>query len=263
MTTSPQDTCHEESCTFEKASVTDATDGEWIFPMRDTSLIFIDGLPGSGKSTTAELITARLQHHGFEADLLTECREGHPLNVGGELHPSGRTTGQEFFEHYTPTLLIAESLERWRQFAEEKQRVSTVTVAESYPFQNSIRILFQMNAPLDLVQEYEAQVEATISHLNPVLIYFDHSASTQSLQTVYEQRGPEWTSYFVSVVTRCAYAQARGLHGLDGVLTLIEDYQSLMNTIITQFPYPVHVLRECHGQWPRCHEQIAAFLGLP
>lgn len=231
--------------------------------MRNTRLILIDGLPGSGKSTTAERITARLREQGIEADLLTECQEGHPLNVGGELHPSGSTTGQEFFERYTPASLISESLERWRQFVEEKERAATVTVAESYPFQNSIRILFQMSAPFELVREYESQVEATISRLNPVLIYFDHSAAAQSLQTIYEQRGAEWTAYFVSVATQCAYAQAKGLQGFDGALTLIEDYQFLMNALVKQFLYPMQVLRDCRDHWQTCHKKIGAFLELP
>lgn len=38
------------------------------------------------------------------------------MNVGGVLHPAGRTTGAGLFARYTPDAYVEESVRRWRAF---------------------------------------------------------------------------------------------------------------------------------------------------
>ena len=108
--------------------------------MRDTRLIFVDGLPGAGKSTTAEYVTRELEQRGIPCRLLREREPDHPLNVGGEWHPSGRTTGARMFAEYTVGAFVEESLARWSAFATQALVSERVNVLDSYPFQNSVRV---------------------------------------------------------------------------------------------------------------------------
>ena len=85
--------------------------------VRVTRVIFVDGLPGSGKSTTAEWIAVDLAARGLPCRLLREREADHPLNVGGDLHPSGSTTGTRMFSTYTVSSFVEESLARWREGA--------------------------------------------------------------------------------------------------------------------------------------------------
>jgi adenylate kinase family enzyme len=46
--------------------------------MFDTKLIILDGLPGSGKSTTAQWLELQLQRNGFDAQWYWEGDVPHP-----------------------------------------------------------------------------------------------------------------------------------------------------------------------------------------
>jgi hypothetical protein len=69
--------------------------------MRESKLIFVEGLPGSGKTTTAAWLASRLRSERVMVNLFLEHQPEHPLNVGGTLHPSGETSGEAFFQRYT------------------------------------------------------------------------------------------------------------------------------------------------------------------
>jgi shikimate kinase len=48
--------------------------------MRETQLVFVDGLPGLGKTTTASWLASRLQSRQLATDLFLESQPGHPTN---------------------------------------------------------------------------------------------------------------------------------------------------------------------------------------
>jgi hypothetical protein len=80
--------------------------------MRETKLIFAERLPGSAKTTTASWLPSRLQAERRMVNLYLEHQPEHPLNVGGNLHPSGYTTGEAFFQRYTCASFVHESLQQ-------------------------------------------------------------------------------------------------------------------------------------------------------
>ena len=119
-------------------------------------MIFVDGLPGSGKSTTAEYVAGELEQRGIPCRLLREREADHPLNVGGDLHPSGRTTGARLFAAYSVRSFVEESRARWSVFVAEAMGSDRVNVLDSYPFQNSVRVLLQMDADPITLAAYQS-----------------------------------------------------------------------------------------------------------
>jgi hypothetical protein len=233
--------------------------------MRNSKLILIDGLPGLGKSTAAATFATRLKSKQLMVNLLMEIQPGHPLNVGGELHPAGSTTGEALFTRYTPQTFVAESLERWQSFVAAASQSQAINVLDSFPFQNSIRILLQMDATFDFMLAYANQVETLILPLNPLLIYFnqpDISEAFSHVDQITAQRGKEWTDYVIRLVTNCPYAEARHLKGFQGVLTFITDYKQLIDALLPHSRIPRLELEHCSGNWDACYRQIATFLEL-
>jgi len=84
--------------------------------MLGTRTIFVEGLPGAGKGTTAKYVVGELEQRGVPFRLLRERETDHPLNVVGDLHPSGSTTGSRMFAAYTVGVFVEESLARWDAF---------------------------------------------------------------------------------------------------------------------------------------------------
>jgi hypothetical protein len=87
-------------------------------------LVLVEGLPGSGKSTTAKTLVARLRQKQLAAVLYPEVDADHPLNVGGALHPAGATTGEELFRRYTVEAYIARA---WTAGARSSTALSLLT----------------------------------------------------------------------------------------------------------------------------------------
>jgi hypothetical protein len=229
--------------------------------MLGTRMIFVDGLPGSGKSKTAEYVAGELDHRGIPCRLLRERETDHPLNVGGDLHPSGSTTGARMFSAYTVGSFVEESFARWDTFVAKAMGSERINVLDSYPFQNSVRVLSQMDADPVTLAAYQACVEQKAAGLDPVLIYLDPGGAERTIRAIAEQRGPAWTDYVIAVVTECPYASARGLEGMDGVVAIMRAYKHLLDESVARFPFPKLVLSDCHRRWPDCHAKVRGFLG--
>ncbi|TAK20158.1 MAG: hypothetical protein EPO26_18860 [Chloroflexota bacterium] len=228
--------------------------------MRDTRLVFIDGIPGSGKTTTARSVDAVLAQRSVEVRCFLEEHPDHPLHVGGPLHPSGRTTGAAFFGRYTVDSFVDESLRRWRTFVNAAERADAVHVVESYPYQSAARVLLQMDASTDRIREYAAAVEQIVNVLRPVVIYFDRRDVAGALRAISEQRGPEWTTYAVQLVTDCPYGRRRELHDLEGALVFMSAYKAVMDDLLGDSRLLAQKLGDCAGRWEACYQQIWAFL---
>ncbi len=233
--------------------------------MRNTKLIFIDGLPGLGKTTTASWVSARLKSEGLTVNLFEEHQAGHPLNVGGDLHPAGDTPGEAFFQRYTVESFIQESLEKWSASIPAALQSDAINILDSYPFQNSVRVLLQMDAAPDSIREYAEKVENLVMPLHPVLIYLNHRDIPSAIQQFHQislQRGQAWTDYVVELVTQCPYAEARHLEGYDGVTEFLLDYKQVIENLMSQSHIPRIVLENCAAGWDGCYRQIETFLGL-
>jgi len=231
--------------------------------MVGTRMVFVDGLPGSGKSTTAEYVARELEKRGISCRLLRERETDHPLNVGGNLHPSGSTTGARMFAAYTVGSFVRESLARWNAFVADAMGLNRVNILDSYPFQNSVRVLSQMDADPVTLAAYQSSVEEAVAGLGPVLIYLDPGDAERTLRAIAEQRGPVWTDYAIAVVTECPYASVRGLHGMEGAVAILRSYKQLLDDSVARSPFPKLILSACERRWPECHAKINEFLGFP
>ena len=234
--------------------------------MLDTKLIFIEGLPGLGKTTTSVWLAKRLILRGFRVNFLEESQPQHPLNVGGDLHPACSTPGEVLFQRYTPDSYIQESLERWQAAVPVALQSEAINVLDSYPFQNSVRILLQMDAPIDVIREYFKQVESFTTPLHPVLIYYDQPDTTYAkdhFTQIAARRGSAWTEYATALVLRCPYAGNRHLQDFEGVLTFLADYKNLIDILLEQSRIPRIILDHGFDDWAEFYRQIEDFLGLP
>jgi len=104
--------------------------------MRNTKFIFIEGIMGSGKSTTALFLTEHLQKNGIAAQFMSE---GGPLRVALDLpHPNGVWLDVTIEEYIELSLL------KWRAFAQEARQCEMVTACDGLLFHgNMTDLLYQ------------------------------------------------------------------------------------------------------------------------
>ncbi len=228
--------------------------------MRNTRFIFVEGIMGSGKTTTAWFLTEQLQRHGVAAHFLLEGPTAeepeHPLRVATELpHPNGvwlDITVEEYIEL---------SLRKWRAFAQEARQAWTVTACDGLLFHGNMTDLMLMNASPNVLRSYVARVIETIADLNPVVIYFSHPDIARALRRICDARGSEWEAYQVNWKVSSPYGAERTLHGFDGLVQLYQSYCALCEGIFAQLTLPKLAIRN-EGDWARYYEEILAFLRL-
>src|SRR5262249_58352668 len=126
-------------------------------------------------------------------------------------------------------------LSGWKAFVTEAMHAAGDNILESYPFQNSVRILLQMDADPGTLAAYQASFEKAAAGLDPVLIYLDPGDAERALAAIAEQRGWAWTDYAIAVVTECPYASSRGLQGMDGAMTILKAYKRLLDECVARF----------------------------
>ncbi len=229
--------------------------------MRDTRFIFVEGIMGSGKSTTAWFLTEQLQRQGIPARFLLEGptidEPEHPLRVATALlHPNVVWLDVTIDEY------IALSLRKWRSFAQEARQSETVTACDGLLFHGNMTDLMLMNASPEVLRSYIAQVLETISDLNPVVIYFSHPDIARALRRICDARGSKWEAYQVNWKVLSPYGKERSLQGFDGLIQLYQSYCTLCEDIFAQLTLPKLAIRN-EGNWTGYYEEILSFLQLP
>ncbi len=228
--------------------------------MRNTRFIFVEGIMGSGKSTTADFLTNQLRQHGFAARFLLEGptieEPEHPLRIAtGFPHPNGiwlDLTVEEF---------IGLSLQKWHNFVQTAQQSATVTVCDGLLFHGNMTDVLLMNAEPQVLYQYVVQVIACLHSLNPVVIYFYHNDVARAIRAICDERGSEWEAYQVNWKVASPYGVQRSLQGFDGLVQLYQNYRALCDDIFSQLLLPK--LAICNeGDWARYYRDIQTFLQL-
>jgi hypothetical protein len=137
-----------------------------------------------------------------------------------------------------------------------------VNVLDSYPFQNSVRVLLQIDAVPITVAAHQSCVQEKAAGLGPVLVYLDPGDAERTVRAIAEPRGSAWTDYAIAVISECPYASCRGLQGMAGAVAALRAYEHLLDEQVARFPFPELVLSACHRRWPACYARIRQFLGL-
>lgn len=133
-----------------------SSEGPQEYPSK---LIFVDGLPGSGKSTTAQFVALQLQKHNLKARWFYEVEEPHPI------HYWDAANRDEFAQ---------KSLQLWRLFAASARQSDEITVLESSLFQRTLGLVLARyeNINEEWLIEYYAELQEIIVELAPMLVYY-------------------------------------------------------------------------------------------
>jgi hypothetical protein len=199
--------------------------------MQRQQIIFIDGLPGSGKSTAAGEIGRRLRG----SRIFLESQPDHPLLVGVP-DQQGAAFADIHEVHSADSFAVA-ALQKLEGFLNTaKQDVHHVF--ESHPMQSTVRVLVQLDAPEAAIVKFWSDLQDRLELARPRLLYFQEHEPRQALAEIFRKRGPTWENYVVEAFARYPWTKARHLSGLDAVFMAIEAYSGLMDRLVASWRFP-------------------------
>jgi hypothetical protein len=186
--------------------------------------IFVDGLPGTGKTSLARWLEDVLQAQGQPARCISESDLQHPL------HWFTYHDGDDFippnFNSITIPVHIENSLKKWKQFSLAAQSSETTFIIDGYPVLNSAGIFLWGDASRQQCQGYLEDLQGLMAGLRAALIYLRttdlESALARKLGWL-EREG--MTGFFMDSMESQPFLQRRGLKGRLGVYALWESVQ--------------------------------------
>ncbi|MGJ7488587.1 hypothetical protein ACSFA2_25200 [Variovorax sp. LT2P21] len=129
-------------------------------------LVIIEGIMGSGKSTTMKFVAKALEDAGRSALAVHERADPHPVRATDEL--------QNWFEPWpesTAEQLATRAISRWRSFAEEFRLGPAVPVLDGQLFHGDLTNLFLMEASFDEIAVYCEHLAGLVEPLHPLVVY--------------------------------------------------------------------------------------------
>ena len=219
--------------------------------MLRTKLILVDGLPGSGKSTTAQFIALQLERNHIPVRWFYELEPSHPIHA---FHVWSREGPEKFIETI---------IKNWRSFVAREIRSNKVNIFESTLFQSTIRLLLQSDIPKHTITEYAFRTQEIIRELQPVLIYFSSPDVARALREICEKRKNVWEQYLIRVIDGSTYGKNHRLQNFEGLVTFFQEYQKLTRSLFSTFEMKKLAIDNSQGDWKVYHQQICDFLALP
>jgi hypothetical protein len=157
------------------------------------SILFIDGLPGSGKSMAAEAVGRHLPH----SRIFLESAPDHPL-----LATTPDRMGAAFadiHQIHSWDSFAAAALRKLEVFL-ETARDDVLYVFESHPIQSTVRVLFQLDAPQTLILQFWSDLQDRLDFRQPRLIHFQENDPLQAIKDIARKRGPAWEAYLLEAL---------------------------------------------------------------
>jgi hypothetical protein len=179
---------------------------------------------GSGKSTTAERLAAKLIEAGTDARAFTEFADDHPVRT----RTADRLYGTE---EGAPA---AYSAEQWNALAADCARSDRTTIVESTFLQNTVMPHFVEGEPIAVVEDVFADLVARVAPAEPLLVYLRPSDVMAAARRVHAERGEPWSSRNYAFVSACPWARRRGLAGEPALVELYREWERVVDGLLSR-----------------------------
>lgn len=242
-------------------------------------LYIVEGLPCSGKSSTAAFV-AEVLGQTHSVCFVDEGSGAHPADY--EFHalaPAGLLSEQarivslkdysgELFDRlleykiYDGLPWETEQplmLEKLRQFV-RSAREDTVYVFNCVLLQNPMcETMMRFGFPEEVSGEHIDEIAGIIAPMEPVVIYLHNEDIEASVRKASEER-PGWLDAVIDYHTQGAYGKSIGAEGFDGYIACLRERQERELRILKRLPVEKIVLENPQRNWEEAYARLGTYL---
>jgi thymidylate kinase len=225
--------------------------------MLNTNLILVDGLPGSGKSGTAQSLWLHLRDHGYDANWFFEHQSSHPIYRFDNIAKTYRLTARKSKK------IHEQALARWERLTDSLLNTRRIVILESTFFQTTIGWLQLMDLSRSEILEYAAKVTEIIRAVNPVLVYLSQEHPAAALRNIRVHRGDWFEELLVTQIAKTPYGRAYDIRNYDAVIDYFLKVRSITDEIYSKCGLTKMNIDTTGRNWNEYLARIADVLCLP
>lgn len=234
-----------------------------------TRLYIIEGLPCSGKSTTARFVADTLTAHGKHICHFDEGMPNHPADydfhalIDGQILPLSQFPPQDL-----PALLPCKiydglpwqveaplMLAKWQQFVQEAD-AETVYVFNCVLLQNPMcETMMRFNMTEAESAAHIRTIADIIAPLEPTIIYLHNDDIDCSVRHAAKER-PGWLEAVIDYHVGGGYGRAIGATGFEGYIACLKERQRREERLLSTLPLRTVTLNNPQRDWDQAHAEL-------
>lgn len=224
--------------------------------MSAARLVLIEGMIGSGKSTTATWIENWLSRRGEDARAFLELDEDHPIRtraVDRLRAASAPGSGNALADD--PGVYAAG---QWRRLAERCAGGQRTAILDGTFLQNSVMPAFIDGAPAEEVTEVFTEILRQAAPAEPFLVYLRPTDLAAAVARVHRSRGQSAMARNVGFVENSPWARRRNVRGPGAVVELYRAWEAFVDVLYDRYPFPKLLVTDPQRDWPAARARIGA-----
>lgn len=211
-------------------------------------LVIVEGIPGSGKSSTARFISLQLERNGFQTELFHESTFQHPILLEEDINDSEQWQ--------------ASYLSNWNKFLSKNENKQTVYVFESVLFQSPIINLLHLDTDRSEIIRFIDELLASLSRVDCSLVYLYQKDSNVGINRVMATRGGEsWLEETYEKYKHLPYYKNRGHSDKELHLKFLHDYSEIAGQLFSNCKINSTAINNTPWDWNQDYRTIMDFLG--
>jgi hypothetical protein len=225
--------------------------------MIKTNLIFIDGIPGSGKSATSQFLCLNLLKQGYQARWIYEQEIPHLIYEPEELNQAieiGFPGGYIIYE---------KALSNWKKLVISLKGTEEIIIMDGVLFQTTLGGMLLMGADKAKTIDYVLTVQGIINELKPVFIYLYQRDIARTLRAICDRRGQAFETLFIHKIANTPYGSQHCINSFAGVIEFFQMDRRIMDFLFATLNMPkISTETSLEGNWQDYYKEISAFLAM-